>query len=75
MIIKPDADATQALGRLGRSRDWEVLEPWLAACREANVQRSLDTAEATSRQAQGALMVIDGLIELTRSVAAHATGR
>lgn len=66
-MIKPDDETNTALARLTRTAEWEKVERWLAEAREAYVISSLNSDDAKSRQAQGSLMAIDGILKATRA--------
>ena len=67
MLIKPTDATITALSRLARGAEWEALEAWLVASREALVDHSLSHDDVKCRQSQGALMAIDSLLKNTRA--------
>lgn len=75
MFIRPNEDTTTALARIGKSAEWEVLEAWFRASREALVQQSFSPDDIICRQAQGGVKVLDELIRLTRAAVESATSR
>lgn len=75
MSIKPDADETTALARMGKTAEWELIKVYLDKRREAAVQASLSADPARSRQAQGMMMEIDDFIRNTTAAVESSTRR
>lgn len=75
MTVKPDEEVTAALARIGRTAEWERVQPWLEKWREACVKLSLTADPVQCRQAQGQLMAIDEFVKVTRAAVESATRR
>lgn len=75
MLIKPDDATTRVLAQLGQTSEWEAFEAWLRKSRESCIATSCCESDAKSRQAQGAIMVIDSLIRNTRAAVELSTRR
>ena len=66
MFVKPSDEVLIALARFAKTAEWGVIENWLRANRESCVLASLSPdSDARTRQAQGAVKVLDELIRNT----------
>ncbi|OWT55264.1 hypothetical protein CEY11_21375 [Candidimonas nitroreducens] len=75
MLVKPNPDTLTALGRIGKTAEWGIIEGWLRESRERYVNASLDPDPARSRQMQGAMVAIDELLVTIRAAVDLTTRR